>query len=124
MGLVPGRGCCVGGKRRACLGWRRGWRVVSLTRRDEDSRAGRRCLTFWLRFSKGVAFKENFLWEEEKKRCGNDPNPLLRKRVRPDRIDLGLYLGVLGIAWALGKHQEPEDEDNLWAEDAGWSQGE
>lgn len=54
--------------------------------------------TFWLRSSKGVAFKEDFLWEEGKKRHGNDPNPLLRKRVRPDRIDLGLYLGVLGIA--------------------------
>lgn len=59
-------------------------------------RGSRRCPIFWLRSSKGVAFKEDFLWEEERR--GNDPNPLLRKRVRPDRIDLGLYLGVLGIA--------------------------
>lgn len=73
--------------------------VVTAIRRGR--RAGQQAgPTFWLRPSRGVACEANFLWEEEKKRHGSCPNPLLRKRVRPDRTDLGLHLGVLGIACA------------------------
>lgn len=48
------------------------------------------------------ASKEDFPREEEREGPGEDPSPLLRKRVRPDRVGSGLCLGVLGTAWSWG----------------------
>lgn len=94
-----GRGCCVWGRGKPIWG-------VGETRRllfpsGEVGREGQQARSHLLaQSSQGVACEANFLWEEEKKSHGSCPNPLLRKRVRPDRADLGLYLGVLGVACA------------------------
>lgn len=94
-----GRGCCMWGGGKPIWGIGETWRLLFPS--GEVGKEGQQARSHLLaQPPQGVACEANFLWEEEKESHGSCPNPLLRKRVRPDRVDLGLYLGVLGIACA------------------------